>query len=86
MAIYFGSTGFIELKRDALNSQIATSLNAADVNTSKKRFSVENISGSLITGDQVENYCLVIVSLIYVSISILMIWVVLSCIIILQRH
>ena len=54
MAIYFGSTGFIELKRDALNSQIATSLNAADVNTAKKRFSVENVSGSLITGDQIE--------------------------------
>ena len=54
MAIYFGSTGFIELKRDALNSQIGTSLNPADVNTSKKRFSVENINGSLITGDQVE--------------------------------
>ena len=54
MAIYFGSTGFIELKRDALNSQIATSLNAADVNTTKKRFSVENVNGSLITGDQIE--------------------------------
>jgi len=54
MSIYFGSTGFIELKRDALNSQIATSLDPADVNTTKKRFSVENISGSLITGDQVE--------------------------------
>ena len=54
MAIYFGSTGFIELKRDALNSQIGTSLNPADVNTTKKRFSVENINGSLITGDQVE--------------------------------
>jgi len=54
MAIYFGSTGFIELKRDALNSQIATSLNAADVNTTKKRFSVENVAGSLITGDQIE--------------------------------
>ena len=54
MAIYFGSTGFIELKRDALNSQIGTSLDPADVNTTKKRFSVENINGSLITGDQVE--------------------------------
>ena len=54
MSIYFGSTGFIELKRDALNSDISTSLNPADVNTTKKRFSVENISGSLITGDQVE--------------------------------
>ena len=54
MSIYFGSTGFIELKRDALNSQIGTSLDPADVNTTKKRFSVENINGSLITGDQVE--------------------------------
>lgn len=54
MSIYFGSTGFIELKRDALNSQIGTTLDPADVNTSKKRFSVENINGSLITGDQVE--------------------------------
>ena len=54
MSIYFGSTGFIELKRDALNSQIGTSLDPAAVNTTKKRFSVENINGSLITGDQVE--------------------------------
>ena len=54
MSIYFGSTGFIELKRDALNSEIGTSINPADVNTTKKRFSVENVNGSLITGDQVE--------------------------------
>ena len=54
MSIYFGSTGFIELKRDALNSALGTSLNPADVNTTKKRFSVDNVSGSLITGDQVE--------------------------------
>ena len=54
MAIYFGSTGFIELKRDALNADISSSLNSADVNTSKKRFSVDNVLGSLITGDQVE--------------------------------
>ena len=54
MSIYFGSTGFIELKRDALNSEITTSLNPADVNTTKKRFSVEKVNGSLITGDQIE--------------------------------
>ena len=54
MSIYFGSTGFIELKRDALNSALGTSLDPADVNTTKKRFSVDNVSGSLITGDQVE--------------------------------
>jgi len=54
MAIYFGNTGFIELKRDALNSDLATSLDPADVNTTKKRFSVDNAAGSLITGDQIE--------------------------------
>ena len=54
MSIYFGSTGFIELKRDSLNADIPSSLNSADVNTLKKRFSVENVVGSLITGDQVE--------------------------------
>ena len=54
MSIYFGSTGFIELKRDALNSDISTSLDPADVNTTKKRFSVDKADGSLITGDQIE--------------------------------
>jgi len=54
MSIYFGSTGFIELKRDALNSEIGTSLDSADVNTTKKRFSVDKVVGSLITGDQIE--------------------------------
>ena len=54
MSIYFGSTGFIELKRDALNSEISTSINPDDVNVNKKRFSVDRVSGSLITGDQVE--------------------------------
>ena len=54
MSIYFGSTGFIELKRDALNSDLSTSLDPADVNTVKKRFSVDKADGSLITGDQIE--------------------------------
>jgi len=54
MSIYFGSTGFIELKRDTLNSDIVSSLNPDDVNTTKKRFSVDNVAGSLITGDQIE--------------------------------
>ena len=54
MSVYFGSTGFIELKRDALNSDIETRLDPEDVNTSRKRFSVDKVLGSLITGDQVE--------------------------------
>ena len=54
MSVYFGSTGFIELKRDAINSEIETTLNSDDVNVNKKRFSVEKVLGSLITGDQIE--------------------------------
>ena len=54
MSVYFGSTGFIELKRDAINSEIETTLNPDDVNVNKKRFSVEKVLGSLITGDQIE--------------------------------
>ena len=54
MSVYFGSTGFIELKRDALNSDIETILDPEDVNTNRKRFSVDKVLGSLITGDQIE--------------------------------
>ena len=38
MSVYFGSTGFIELKRDALTADIPSSLNSADVNTSTKMY------------------------------------------------
>ena len=54
MSVYFGSTGFIELKRDALNADIETKLDPDDVNTNRKRFSVDKVLGSLITGDQIE--------------------------------
>ena len=54
MSVYFGSTGFIELKRDSLNSAIETKLDPEDVNTNVKRFSVNKVLGSLITGDQIE--------------------------------
>ena len=41
MSIYFGSTGFIELKRDALNSEIAsvyiTLPNWYDIETGSKK-------------------------------------------------
>ena len=53
MAIYFGSTGYVELKRDSA-SPLTTSLDPADVNTTKKRFSVDFASGSILTGDQIE--------------------------------
>jgi len=54
MAVYFGQSGEIALKRDALQSALKTKLDPSDVNTSTKRFSVDHSSGSLITGDEVE--------------------------------
>ena len=52
MAVYLGSTGYIELKRDS-GSPLETMLDPADVNTTKKRFSVDFSQGSIITGDQI---------------------------------
>ena len=52
MSVYFGQSGQIALKRDALNSAIKTKLDPYDVNTTSKRFSIDHSTGSLITGDQ----------------------------------
>jgi hypothetical protein len=52
MTVYFGSTGFVELKRNASDS-FQTELDPADVNTTKKRFSVDFAAGALLTGDQI---------------------------------
>ena len=54
MGVYFGQSGEIALKRDALHSALATKLDPYDVNTSTKRFSVDHSSGSLLSGDEVE--------------------------------
>lgn len=54
MAIYFGSNGLVELKRDTTSSGLVTQLDPNDVNVSKRRFSVDFKSSSLITGDQVD--------------------------------
>ena len=53
MSVYFGQSGQIALKRDALNSAIRTKLDPYDVNTTSKRFSIDHSTGSLITGDEV---------------------------------
>jgi len=53
MSVYFGQSGQIALKRDALNSGIQTKLDPYDVNVDSKRFSLDHSTGSLITGDQV---------------------------------
>ena len=54
MGVYFGQSGEIALKRDALQSALQTELDPYDVNTSTKRFSVDHSSGSLLSGDEVE--------------------------------
>tara|TARA_E500000331_G_scaffold65777_1_gene60416 strand:- start:2941 stop:3807 length:867 start_codon:yes stop_codon:yes gene_type:complete len=54
MGVYFGQSGEIALRRDALQSALRTKLDPADVNTSTKRFSVDHSSGSLLTGDEIE--------------------------------
>ena len=53
MAIYFGSTGYVEIKLDS-GREFVSSLDPADVNTTKKRFSVDFASGSILTGDQLK--------------------------------
>ena len=53
MSVYFGQSGQIALKRDALNSAIRTKLDPYDVNVDSKRFSIDHSTGSLITGDEV---------------------------------
>ena len=52
MPVYTGQTGYIELKRSSSHF-FRASLVPSAVNTDRKRFSVENILGSLITGDKV---------------------------------
>ena len=52
MPVITGQTGYIELKRTSDNF-FRASLVPSAVNTDRKRFSVENMLGSLITGDKV---------------------------------
>ena len=52
MPVYTGQTGYIELKRTS-DKFFRASLVPSAVNTDRKRFSVENMLGSLITGDKV---------------------------------
>ena len=52
MPVYLGEGGFVELKRSSMDKALHTSLVPSDVNVSRKRFSVEQDLGSLITGDR----------------------------------
>ena len=53
MSIYLGTKGLLKLRRTTSDSYTGT-VNASDVNTTKKRFSFDFTHGDLITGDQVE--------------------------------
>ena len=52
MPVITGQTGYIELRRTS-DAFFRASLAPSAVNTTRKRFGVENILGSLITGDKV---------------------------------
>jgi len=52
MPTYLGSGGFIELKRTSMEHSLNASMVPSDVNTSRKRFSVNGVKGNLITGDR----------------------------------
>lgn len=54
MAVYFGQNGDVEIRRDTLLTSLQTDLDPNDVNTSLKRFSVDKVSSSIITGDYIE--------------------------------
>jgi len=50
--VYLGEGGFVELKRSSMDKALSATLVPSDVNVSRKRFSVEQDLGSLITGDR----------------------------------
>lgn len=55
MTIYFGDTGAIELRRDAVTGAATTILDPADVNVDRRRFGLDDQDISpLVTGDQVD--------------------------------
>tara|TARA_R100001443_G_scaffold36622_1_gene50449 strand:+ start:104 stop:979 length:876 start_codon:yes stop_codon:yes gene_type:complete len=53
MPTYLGSGGFIELKRTSMEHSLNASLVPSDVNTDRKRFSVDGVKGNIITGDRI---------------------------------
>ena len=52
MPTYLGSGGFVELKRTSMEHSLNASMVPSDVNTSRKRFSVDGVKGNIITGDR----------------------------------
>ena len=54
MTVYLGTHGEIELKRVFNGSELQSTIDAADVNATEKRFSFDFEHGQLISGDQIE--------------------------------
>lgn len=54
MSVYLGSFGKVELRRQFNGSQLSSTINTGDVNTTARRFSFDFERGQLITGDQIE--------------------------------
>ena len=54
MTVYLGTHGQIELKRVFNGGELQSTIDVADVNATKKRFSFDFEHGQLVTGDQIE--------------------------------
>ena len=54
MTIFLGSEGYVELVRTESLQEYSSQVNAADVNTTRNRFSFDFPDGMLITGDRIE--------------------------------
>lgn len=54
MGIYLGDSGHVEIQRSSIEGILRGSLDAADVNEARRRFSFDFTGNALITGDKVE--------------------------------
>jgi len=54
MAIYLGDSGYVELKREGLNTRLTSTLDPDDVNVARRRFSFDFDPEAIITGDELE--------------------------------
>jgi hypothetical protein len=54
MSVYLGTFGEVELQRQFDGTDLRSTINPSDVNTTQKRFSFDFENGQLISGDQIE--------------------------------
>lgn len=53
MSVFLGDSGNVQIRRNASNQALVTTLDPDDVNADRNRFSVDFARGTLITGDEV---------------------------------